>query len=64
MSSIRVVAQYSEHGFAVLEDDDGRFLLTEQGKTIPLQDKPKASSRALIAQFVVRRVPAVERAFA
>lgn len=64
MSRIRVVAQYSEHGLAVLEDDDGRFLLTANGLTIPLQDKQKTPSRVLIAQFVKRRIPAVERAFA
>lgn len=64
MSQIQVVAQYPEHGFAVLEDDDGRFLLTATGRTIPLQDKPKVHVRTLLAQLVKRKIPAVERAYA
>jgi len=64
MSQIQVVAQYPEHGFDVLEDDYGQFLVTEKETVIPLKDKPKTSPKVLISQFANRKIPAVERAYA
>lgn len=57
MTDTRTLASFPEHGFAIMEDDEGKFLMfKEQQELIPIHDKAFEVPKHLVPAAILSRV--------